>query len=229
MGLLKRIARQIRYETRDAIEDAIERRIQNIEDRIEGKLEEWEEEMVKKVTALDKHVNGKVIQDFNTFKTEWEKAAGDPIQSAFFFAIAVYNYCLNDKNNGENMATVILAKPFLLKSSSSPTGFKVNQKGDGYLLEHMRASPRIIKSYFGGNTKNNYEVDPEKLDMHVVGEYRGKTDRGIPEACIKLQSGGKDYDTPLFLRQNNQGQWKMFGFSSLATGVQETEAELGDF
>ncbi|HUX98476.1 MAG TPA: hypothetical protein VMV49_02865 [Candidatus Deferrimicrobium sp.] len=225
MGLLGRIGHIIKRE----VEEAVERKLCSIEDRLKGKLDEWEQGLYKKVTKMNKHVNGKLITDFNEFKTEWEKNAGDPIQSVFFLAMASYNYVLLDKKVGENMATIILAKTFLLKNSSSPTGFKVNPKGDGYLLEHMRETPRIVKSYFGGTPENDYEVDTENLDMLVVGKYEGKTDRGIPEACITIDSGGKDFDTPLFLRRNDQGQWKMFGFSSFATGVQETKKELGDF
>ena len=229
MGFLGRIGQGIRRELERELEEGIEREITKIEDRIEGKLEKWEKELIKKVTKLNKHINGKIITDFKEFKTAWEANAGDQIQSVFYFAIAVYNYCILDKQIGENMATLILAKTFLLKKSGSPTGFKINPAGDGYLMEHMRESPRIIKSYFGGTDKNNYEMDPENLDMHVTGKYEGKTQRGIPEGCINLQSGGKDFETPMFLRRNNKGQWKMFGFSSLATGVKETEEEIGDF
>ncbi|NVM53426.1 MAG: hypothetical protein HWN66_06945 [Candidatus Helarchaeota archaeon] len=229
MGLLGRIGRRIGREVGRELEEGIKREITKIEDRIEGKLEKWEKDLVKKVTSVNKHIKGKIITDFNEFKTDWEKNAGDQSQSVFYFAIACYNYCLVDKTIGEHMATLILAKTFLLKSGSSPTKFKVNPKGDGYLLGHMRESPRIIKSYFGGTPDNNYEMDPENLDMHVVGIYEGKTNRGIPEGCIKIQSGGKDHDTPMFLRRNNKGQWKMFGFSSLATGVKTTTEEIGDF
>lgn len=233
MSFLKKVGHKVASEAKSQVKsevsEAIDREVVNAKDRLQGKLDKWEENLYKKVTKMDKHITGKIIKDFNTFKSEWSKVAGDPIQSVLFFAIACYNYCLIDKNIGENMATVILASTFLLKNTSSPTGFKVNRAGDGYLLEHMRESPRIIQSYFGGSPENNYTVDPEKLDMHVVGKYEGKTQQGIPEACITLNSGGKDFDTPLFLRKNNQGQWKMFGFSSLATGVQVTKEELGNF
>lgn len=233
MGFLKRVERNLKRKVELRVENTVERKLNRAVDgtldNIEGKFSDWEKDLRKKATKMSNHVKGKLITDFNTFKTEWEKAAGDSIQSVFFFAMACYNYVLVDKEVGGNMATVILAKTFLLEGSNSPTGFKINPKGDGYLLEHMRESPHIIKSYFGGNPDNDYEVNTENLDMHVVGKYEGKTERGIPEACITIKSGGKDFDTPLFLKRNNAGQWKMFGFSSLATGVQETKKKLGDF
>jgi hypothetical protein len=36
-------------------------------------------------------------------------------------------------------------------------------------------------------------------------------------------------DTPVQLRQNNAGQWKMTEYSSICTGVQKTPEEEGDF
>ena len=201
MGLLGRLGRRLRRE----IEEAIEREILRTEDRLKGKLDKWEEGLYKKVTRISQHVKGPIITDYDAFKKSWEENAGDPIQSVFHFCQAVYNYCVLDKMQGEEMATLILAKTFLLKNTSRKTGFKVNPKGDGYLLEHMRETPRTIKSYFGGTPKNGYDMNPEELDMSVVGRYTGKTNRGIPEACITIDSGGKDHDTPLSLRRPEAG------------------------
>ena len=229
MGFLKRLGRKIGREIAEAAEYEFERRMMSIEDRIEGKLDEWESELYKKCTKMNKHIKGAIIEDFDEFKASWEKNASDMIQSVFHFCIAVYVYCVIDKKVGADMCTVILAKTFLLKNKSTRTGFKVNPKGDGYLLEHMDETPNTIKSYFGGTPDNNYEMDPQNLDMTVVGKYEGKTDRGVPEGCIRIDSGGKDFDTPLFLRRNSKNQWKMFGFSSLATEAQITTEELHDF
>jgi len=46
---------------------------------------------------------------------------------------------------------------------------------------------------------------------------------------IFIDSGGKDMDTPLQLRQNNDGQWKLTEYSSVCTGVRKTPEEEGDF
>ena len=200
-----------------------ERKVQKAGDKVEKKIEVSQDALLKKVKKIEKHIKGKIITDFDEFKADWEKVAGEPRQTMFFFLIAVYNY-MTDQKLGENMATVPLAKTFLLTSTESPTGFKINPGGDGYLMEHMRESPRIINSYLGGTPKNNYEIDPENIDMHIVGEVIEGTD-----AVIKIQSGGKDLDSPCALRKNKDGQWKLFGFSSIATGVQQTEAEKGDF
>ncbi len=46
---------------------------------------------------------------------------------------------------------------------------------------------------------------------------------------IFIQSGGKDNATPLQLRKNNSGQWKLTEYSSVCTGVKKTPQEEGDF
>jgi len=206
-----------------AARETTDKGVQKVQDKADQKVEGWQADLLKKVTKVEKHIKGKIVTDFNAFKAEWEKVAGDPRQTVFFFLIAVYTY-MTTKKVGEDMATVVLPKTFLLTSTSSPTGFKINPRGDGYLMEHMRESPRIVNSYLGGSPDNNYKIDPANIDMHLVAEAIVGTD-----ATIKIQSAGKDLDTPCFLRKNNEGQWKLFGFSSIATGVKKTEQEKGDF
>nr|MDO8112001.1 hypothetical protein [Candidatus Sigynarchaeota archaeon] len=179
---------------------------------------------VANVKKVNKKVNGPLIEDFNEFKTQWEAKAGDPEQSIFFFMIAAYQYAQGAKDNGEWMATVILPKTHLLPLDSSPTGFKINFQGDGFFLEQMAASPQIVNSYLGGTPDNNYTVDTKNLVMNIVSDGRTPTD-----ATIHIQSAGKDFSSPCNLRKNNNGQWKLFTIGSIATGVQKTEAEKGDF
>jgi len=46
---------------------------------------------------------------------------------------------------------------------------------------------------------------------------------------IFIDSGGKDMDTPVQLRENSSGQWKMTEYSSICTGIRKTVEEEGDF
>ncbi len=43
-----------------------------------------------------------------------------------------------------------------------------------------------------------------------------------------VKSGGKDNASPVVLKKNNSGIWKVFEYSSLYTGV-KTDEDLGDF
>lgn len=223
MGFMKKLGDKAASAARQKADSKVQQAKSKVEQKVEQKVEGMQDALLKKVKKVEKHIKGKIITDFDEFKAGWEKVAGDPRQTVFFFLIAVYNY-MTDQKLGEDMATIPLAKTFLLASTESPTGFKINRAGDGYLMEHMRESPRIINSYLGGTPDNNYELDPENIDMHIVGEVIEGTD-----AAIKIKSSGKDLDTPCPLRKNKDGQWKLFGFSSIATGVQQTETEKGDF
>ena len=73
-----------------------------------------------------------------------------------------------------------------------------------------------ISSYFvfseNHYTENyGYEI---KEDSKYKGGHRNEND-----CKIFIQSGGKDMPSPVSLRRNNQGIWKLFEFSSLYTGV----------
>jgi hypothetical protein len=46
---------------------------------------------------------------------------------------------------------------------------------------------------------------------------------------IFIQSGGKDMPTPVYVRENSSGQWKLTNYSSICTGVKKTVEEEGDF
>jgi len=223
MSFMKKIGDKVASSARQKADRQVQKAQDKVKQKVEQKADNIQEALLKKVKKVEKHIKGKIITDFDEFKAEWEKVAGDPRQTVFFFLIAVYNY-MNDQKIGEEMATIPLAKTFLLADASSATGFKINRTGDGYLMEHMRENSRIINSYLGGTPDNNYELDPENIDMHIVGEVIEGTD-----AVIKIKSSGKDSDSPCPLRKNKDGQWKLFGFSSIATGIQQTEAEKGDF
>jgi hypothetical protein len=179
---------------------------------------------VTNIKKVNKKVSGPLIEDFNEFKTQWEAKAGDPEQSIFFFLMAAYHYAQGAKDKGEWMATLILPKTHCLADGGSPTGFKLNFGGDGYFMEHMAESPRIVNSYLGGSPTNDYAVDTKNFVMHVVSDGRTPLD-----ATIHIQSEGKDFSSPCNLRKNNSGQWKLFKIGSIATGVQQTEKEKGDF
>ena len=119
----------------------------------------------------------------------------------------------------------MLPKPRLLRDPTSPSGWKLNPKGEQYFLKHVKENPRTIPSYLGGTPDNNYEVDENNLQINVLEE--GVSGR---EAVVVIQSAGKDFSTPCGLRMNKDGYWKIFkGTGSIATGARVTEEEKWDF
>ncbi|NMC03892.1 MAG: hypothetical protein GYA24_01710 [Candidatus Lokiarchaeota archaeon] len=202
-------ASNAKYKAQDAVRGAVNRKFQAF---------------VTNLKKMNKKVNGPLVSDFEEFKAQWEAKASDPEQSVFYFLMAAYHYAQGDKDKGEWMATLILPKTHLLPDNRSPTGFKLNFMGDGYFMEHMAESPRIVNSYLGGSPENNYEIDTNNLVMHIVSE--GSNAESV---TIHIQSAGKDFSSPCNLRKNNSGQYKLFQIGSIATGVQKTEQEKGDF
>ncbi|MFX0103080.1 MAG: DUF6935 domain-containing protein [Candidatus Hodarchaeota archaeon] len=209
-----------------SVKSSVGRATSKAKQGVRQKMTIKKDEFLKNLKKVNKEVKGKIITDFDEFKESWESKADDPAQSILHYLIGAYNYVFEDKQVGEYMCTVVLAKTFLLPDNKSPTGYKLNPKGDLYFLEHMAETPRTIKSYLGGNPDNNYDMDPENITMKVVGEQIDKANRF---AKIFVQSGGKDFQSPSQMRLNGKNQWKIFEISSIATGVQDTEEEKWDF
>lgn len=171
---------------------------------------------------VSKKITGSMITDFDKFKKSWEKSASDPAQSVFHLLIAAYNYC-NDSEIGDPMATVVLSKKHNQKDASTLSGLKLG-KTNRYLFKHMAENINIVKSYLGANYKEDYKFNEKKLTMSLLtfdsdGKY-GK---------VVIQSGGKDFPTPVGVGKNKNGQWKILEFSSVATGCRKPASEEDDF
>jgi hypothetical protein len=82
----------------------------------------------------------------------------------------------------------------------------------------------IAASYLGGTPANKYAYS---YGNNVVVDNR-QTRRGDMETKLFVRSGGKDNSSPVALKKNNQGYWKVFEYSSLFTGVKPA-VDPGDF
>ena len=171
-----------------------------------------------------KKVTGKLITDFEKFKTAWEEAAGSPENTILYYIIAALNL-ERDPKIGEAMMTVVVSKKDLKEDGKSPSGYKLNPMGSGYYIGQFLKDKNIARSYVGGTPENEYQIDEKNLVMTVVKEQ----DKGNQGLKIFIQSGGKDNPTPVTLKKNRHGQWKMIEFSSICTGVKRPASEVDDF
>ena len=94
-----------------------------------------------------------------------------------------------------------------------------------YHLGRLRDNPHWIRSYLGGTPENGYEckelLEPLFDDRQTfIGEDRAK---------VFLWSSGRDLSVPVTLRRNNEGNWKLFSWSSLIMGVKRAKIKDGDF
>ncbi len=163
-----------------------------------------------------------MITSFSKFKSEWEKNEGKPENTIMYYLIAALNV-EKDPKLANAMMTVVVSKKDCVKSGSSPSGLKLGTSAK-YFIGQFKKNENIARSYVGGTNTNNYKFRKSSLIMTVVS----KKDHG-KGVKIFIQSGGKDMPTPLQLRKNSSGQWKLTNYSSVCTGVKKTVEEEGDF
>ena len=83
----------------------------------------------------------------------------------------------------------------------------------------MNSGGDAAKSYLGGSPDNGYSYD---YDHPIV--ILPQSDRGEDESKIFVQSGGKDLPSPVHLRRNAAGIWKLFNVIVLTSVASGTEA-----
>jgi len=167
-------------------------------------------------------VTKKIITSFSKFKSEWEKDAGKPENTIMYYLIAALNI-EKDPDLADAMMTVIVSKKDCLENGGSPSGLKLGRSAK-YFIGQFKKNRSIARSYVGGTPENGYKFNKSSLTMTVVK----KQDHG-KGLKVFIQSGGKDNPTPLKLRKNNAGKWKLTEYSSVCTGVKKTPQEESDF
>jgi hypothetical protein len=143
--------------------------------------------------------------DLAEFKTKWE-ALGTTEEGAIkCFLLAVLEH-LEGNEEAEEMITMTLPH----NEISSNVRYYLDSQFDKH----------VAGSYLGGTPDNEYSYS---YDNNVEVAEKS-TKRGKKKSKIFVQSGGKDLASPVHLRKNKDGYWKLFNVSSLATGVKP----LGD-
>ncbi|NHI91326.1 MAG: hypothetical protein EAX96_02400 [Candidatus Lokiarchaeota archaeon] len=223
MGFFDKLKKNIEYNIKSSVRGTVARQQQQVKHQVKTGLKSSVKQFA--LNMKKQVMNTTSVGDYNSFKKRWETDGKNHVQTIFLYLLAALEYTTGNQQVGEAMATLVLPKPRLLVSKSSPSGYITNPKGEGYLLNHMKENPRVVPSYIGGSPDDNYQIDPNNLQMTVLEE--GVSGR---EAVVVIQSAGKDFPTPCGLRMNNAGYWKIFkGTGSIATGAQVTEEEKWDF
>ncbi len=163
-----------------------------------------------------------MITSFSKFKSAWEKDAGKPENTIMYYLIAALNV-EKDPKLADAMMTVIVSKRHCIESGSSPSDLKLGTSSK-YFIGQFKRNVNIARSYVGGTNKNKYKIRKSSLIMTVVSKK--EHGKGLK---IFIQSGGKDLATPVQVRENSAGQWKLTNYSSICTGVKKTVEEEGDF
>ena len=77
----------------------------------------------------------------------------------------------------------------------------------------------IAASYLGGTQNNGYNYSYHNEIVVDKNQTRGDE----KEIKLFVQSGGKDLSSPVRMKKNKYGYWKIFEYSSLFTGVKPVE------
>ena len=149
------------------------------------------------------------------FESKWKNEGKTEEGTTKLFLIGVLEY-LDGNKEAEKMVAMTLPKN------------KIDRNIKYYLKNQFSKSKNIAGSYLGGTPENDYKYSYD----HSLEINKKSSKKGDKESKIFVQSGGKASASPVHLKKNNQGYWKLFNVSSLATGVQKSKSEqekAGDF
>ena len=150
--------------------------------------------------------------NLSEFEKLWKKLGTTEEGATKCYIIGAIEY-VNGNDEGEKMCAMTVPKN------------RLNDKGllgptEKFRITHMKEDPDTPKSYLGGTPENEYKTYSYDNDLVVL---ENKSKRGEKKSKIFIQSGGKDFPTPVEMRKNKYGYWKLFSTGSIATGVKDIE------
>lgn len=148
------------------------------------------------------------------FEGKWKKEGTTEEGTIKCFLIGILEY-LDGNKDAEKMIAMTLPKNELDKNTKY------------YLTSQFSKTKNIAASYLGGTPDNDYKYSYD----HKL-EIASNSQREDQKSKIFVKSAGKASASPVHLQKNNQGYWKLFNVSSLATGVMKSKSEekaAGDF
>lgn len=151
------------------------------------------------------------------FKAYWEQSGKTPEGSVKCLIIAALETVKEGNKDGKKMWGMVLHKDYVDSKGEVSERFAIEQCSRQIKGTDFKGA--ILTSYLGGTPENGYVCSYEN-DLVVI-ETQTITDG--EEVKIFIQSGGKDMATPLRLRKNKDGYWKVVEYSSVYTGVKPVD------
>ncbi|MEX2684015.1 MAG: hypothetical protein Q6373_020760 [Candidatus Sigynarchaeota archaeon] len=160
--------------------------------------------------------------NFDEFKKLWEKEGKNEAGAIKCLLIAVLETFKENNPDGKKMWGMVLPKDQLTPQGEPGTQHKIAMNQFGQTVPGTDFKGGIAASYLGGTPANKYKPDYKASITLLPSSKRGEKD-----SKVFVQSGGKDNPSPVQLRKNDEGYWKIFEYSSLYTGVKPIKS--GDF
>ena len=161
MGFFDKLKKNIEHSISSSVASKVALKQQEIKQQVKTGLRQGVKQFA--LNMKKQVMNSTSVGDYNAFKKRWEVEGKNHVQTIFLYLLAALEYTTGNKDIGNAMATLVLPKPRLLVSKTSPSGYICNPKGEGYFLNHMAENPRVVPSYIGGTPDNNYEIDKNNL------------------------------------------------------------------
>jgi len=165
--------------------------------------------------SSSKEVSVKAKMTLDEFKALWEKEGKTPEGAVKCLIIAALETVKEGNKDGKKMWGMVLPKDYVTGSGEPDTTQRTAIEQFGRQIKGTNFNGAIAASYLGGTPENGYTYSYDNNVDLVQGQ--GKI--GESEAKIFVKSGGKDNPSPVILKKNKDGYWKVFEYSSLFTGV----------
>jgi hypothetical protein len=157
------------------------------------------------------------------FQAQWTADAKTPEGAVRLYLLAMLEHLQAKNPQARKMVALGLPKDEVDAQGEPGPGQALSFNQFGRVIEGTNFPGAIAASYLGGTPANGYVHDPAAA--LVVDEQA--TRRQDAEVKLFLRSGGKDSPSPVLLKKNKDGHWKIFDASSLFTGVRP--AQTNDF
>ncbi len=148
------------------------------------------------------------------FKKQWEASAKTEKGAIKMYLIAVLEYLKDNPDGGKMIGQCLPKGDFTPEGKPTPSHrFYLEQFGK--IVKGTDFPGGIAASYLGGTPENKYSYDYAN-DIVVV---ESASRFGPDQSKVFVRSGGKDNPSPVTLKKNKDGYWKIIELSSLCTGV----------
>lgn len=157
------------------------------------------------------------------FQTQWATDAKTPEGAVRLYLLAMLEHVQAQNPEARKMVALGLPKDEVDAQGEPGPGQALSFSQFGRQIEGTNFPGAIAASYLGGTPANGYVHDPAAA--LVIDEQATRREDG--QVKLFVRSGGKASPSPVLLKKNKDGYWKLFETSSLFTGVRP--AESNDF
>ncbi len=155
------------------------------------------------------------------FTRLWETEGKTPEGAVRCLIIGVIETVKNNNPDGPKMWGMALPKQYTDAEGNPDNSQRSARNNFSRVVAGTNFKGAIATSYLGGTPENGYQYSYD--NKVTLDKRQGKVEESTAKIFVK--SGGKDMSSPVQLRKNKDGYWKIFEYSSLYTGVKPIKSD----